>query len=75
MITKPGRKPTIMETLLLEHIMAQYWPNAVRVKPVIHHVSEDSSERLQVEYELRWNNKCTFNRLILDKSWQAIQKN
>lgn len=64
MITYPGRAPSVLEARLIKDAFFKMVDGDV----VIHHISEDSTKRLQVEYEVRWftgeNTKCTFHRKI-----------
>jgi hypothetical protein len=62
MIKRPGRQPTYSERRLFTSWILKKHP---KEKIIIHHVTEDSVHRLQLEIERRGPTKITFERLIL----------
>ena len=64
-IKKPGRQPTRSEQLLLNPLIERRWTADETV--VIHHVTEDTAYRLQLEIERRFQYDgktfCKFERI------------
>lgn len=64
-IRKPGRAPSRGEQLLLNPLIEKKWSNDEVI--VIHHITEDTTYRLQLEIERRFsydgNTVCKFDRV------------
>ena len=72
MIKHPGRQPSRSEQLLLQPLVKALFPRAEIV--VIHHITEDSPRKLQLEVEYRYmecklgetgKNVCKFERIFI----------
>ena len=72
MIKRPGRQPTILDA----RIIRETFLKISHAEVVIHHITEDSSKRLQVVYEVRRlvesnrgegvTTKCSFHRTVFE---------
>ena len=63
-IKNPGRQATKMEQILLVPTVMEKLGNKDRV--VIHHITEDTAYKLQLEVEAYLGNAVSFHRLILN---------
>ena len=61
MITRPGKQCTRSQQLLLTPLIVKQDNEVV----VIHHVTEDTPHKLQLEIERRVNGRCFFERITL----------
>lgn len=64
MIKKPGRKPSRLEQIILTDILKSRMDSRI-CTIVIHHITEDSPDRLQLEVEKRYEKYRTFERIVL----------
>lgn len=69
-IKQPGRAPTRSEKLLLTPLIQRKYYPAYQEAVVIHHITEDTTHRLQLEIERRVGRdgcptKCFFERIWL----------
>jgi hypothetical protein len=76
MLRKPGRQASRSEQLLLTPLIKRKYPNDEVI--IIHHITEDTPYRLQLEIERRfrdvaclsadkvaWCTRCIFERITL----------
>ena len=63
---KPGRQPSRSEQLLIRPLIGWKWSEEETV--VIHHITEDTAHRLQLEIERRFESNgktvCKFERIL-----------
>ena len=61
MIERPGRKPERSMALLLDRFVRRSTDETI----IIHHVTEDTPKRLQLEVERRTPRGISFERIVL----------
>ena len=61
MITRPGKQCTRSQQLLLSSLVEAQDNEVI----IIHHVTEDTPRKLQLEIERRLNGRCSFERVVL----------
>jgi len=62
MINKPGRQPTRSEQLQLTALLAEKYPYE---RVIVHHITEDTPYRLQLEIERGGLRHRKFERIVL----------
>lgn len=73
LIHPPGRAPTKLEQLLIEDMLERrgYVFNGVGRRTIVHHITENTPHRLQLEVETREKHagmqltECRFRRIVI----------